>query len=124
MLVQQAQFLGLDPVAHHELMWLAELALTPDSVPSGWLRCTAVGAVGGVAGREYYFHAATGMAMWEHPQVAFLGGVAKRLQEARVQEARALAAQRGRRGAVTLTEKRGSSATASSPAGGALNRRK
>ena len=81
-------------------MWLADCALTPDAVPSGWMRCTAVGAVGGVAGREYFFHAATGLSMWEHPQVAFLGGVARRLQEARVQEAKALAAKRGRRGAV------------------------
>ena len=50
------------------------------------------GKVGGEVGRDYYWNASTGMAMWEHPHVAVLCGVAKRLTEARRAETKNLAA--------------------------------
>jgi hypothetical protein len=73
-------------------MWLAECALTPP-LPVGWLRSAVSGATGGVLGGEggtsdYYWHTASGLSQWEHPHVAYLAGVARRLIEARAEEAK------------------------------------
>jgi len=87
MLVQQAHAMGINPAQSPELMWLVECAQTP-TTPVGWLRCSAVGAIGGEVGQDYYWNMATGITQWEHPHVAFLCGVAKRLIEARTEEAK------------------------------------
>jgi hypothetical protein len=49
-------------------MWLVEVAISAQ-LPVGWTQCA-----GG-----YYWNAACGLVMWEHPQEAFVCGVAARL---------------------------------------------
>ena len=88
-ILQMSLYLGVDPAKHPHLLWLAQAALTPQ-LPAGWLCCTSsrskaadVSGVAATSGSEpaqsYYWHAACGLVQWEHPHVAFLGGVARRL---------------------------------------------
>ena len=90
--VKMAHFLGCDPVLYPHLMWIVDCALTPE-LPVGW-----------AAVRErpdaepYYTHAACGLAMWEHPQTAFLTGVLRRLQRPAHEVAREMARDAGEAG--------------------------
>ena len=67
-----ATYLNLEPATHPHLLWLAHAALTPE-MPAGWATATTD------IGETYYWHAACGLAQWEHPHISFLSGVASRL---------------------------------------------
>ena len=75
-LLQMAQYLGVEPTAHPQLLWLAHAALTPE-MPLGWASAKSD------EGDTYYFHAGWGLSQWEHPHVSFLSGVAARLVKER-----------------------------------------
>ena len=71
-IVRMGHYLGIDAALHPHLMWLCDCALTPE-MPVGWTAVTLPD------GQQYYAHAGCGLAQWEHPLVAFLTGVARRL---------------------------------------------
>jgi len=73
-LVQEAFYLGLDPVAHHKFMWLIDAALAP-IIPVGWMRRSVQ------ADEEFFWNALCGMAQWEHPQVSIIAGVIEYVRE-------------------------------------------
>ena len=70
--VLMGQYIGVCAAKRPDLMWLVDLALTPE-LPVGWVR------VEGSSGAEHFVHAACGLSQWEHPQTAFLTGIARRL---------------------------------------------
>ena len=80
-LVLLGQYLGLEASLHPTLMWLVDCALAL-KLPLGWQRVELVHAQSGECAREYYCNAAFGLAQWEHPQLSFLTGVARRLRRA------------------------------------------
>ena len=80
-LVLLGQYLGLEASVHPTLMWLVDCALTL-ALPLGWQRVELLHAQGGECAREYYCNSAFGLAQWEHPQLSFLTGVARRLRRA------------------------------------------
>ena len=59
--LEHAKFLGMDPVAHAEFLWLAEEALVAP-MPAGWTACEdeASKAV-------YYYNEHTGESRWDNP---------------------------------------------------------
>ena len=73
LVVQMAIYLGIEPTTHPQLMWLAHAALSPESLPAGWAAATDQ------FGETYYWNKAMGLCQWDHPQVAFLCGVAAKL---------------------------------------------
>ena len=72
--MQEWIYLGLDPVLHHEYMWLVDAALAPP-LPVGWMR-KSVYPQG-----EYYWNALCGLAQWEHPFISYVTGVVERVRE-------------------------------------------
>ena len=71
-LIMSAQYLGINPVEHRDLMFLVDAMMSPE-LPVGWMRCAD-------GGEEYYWNGLLGWAQWEHPQYSFLTGVAKHLK--------------------------------------------
>ena len=57
---EHAKFLGMDPVADKEFLWIAEEALTAP-LPDGWQQANAED------GTPYHFNPDTGESLWEHP---------------------------------------------------------
>jgi hypothetical protein len=84
-LVLLGQYLGLEASLHPTLMWLVDCALAL-KLPLGWQRIELVhaqsGSQSGSQSGEYYCNSAFGLAQWEHPQLSFLTGVARRLRRA------------------------------------------
>ena len=72
-----AQYLGLSPVEHADLMFLIDAMLTPE-LPCGWLRRASPGLA---EGDEFFWNALLGGAQWEHPQISLLTGVANDLKQ-------------------------------------------
>ena len=68
-LVRVGHVIGVDAATHPELMWLADAALTPE-LPIGWALDEE---------RGFYYNTLCPTAAWEHPQLAFLAGVADKL---------------------------------------------
>jgi len=59
-IAEYAVYLGMDPVADKELLYIAEWALTAP-LPDGWTEHNDA------AGSEFYFNAMTGHSTYEHP---------------------------------------------------------
>ena len=115
-LVHMGHYLGVDACLAPDVMWIVDCALTPQvHPPAATALCVhpccpaAVSAtpltreVGGSRlvslqlpigwqaqhmkdGQPYYTHGACGMAMWEHPQTAFLTGVVRQLNKANAED--------------------------------------
>ena len=79
-IVRQGAYMNLDAARFPELMWLAELALTP-LLPPGWVRCPDADS-----GKDFFWNAVCGSAQWEHPYSSFLNGVAARLLQEHAKE--------------------------------------
>lgn len=76
-IIRKGQYHGLDASTHAELMWLAELALTPE-LPVGWIAWQNTDS-----NAPFYWHPAALLSQWEHPYESFISGLAQRLVQAR-----------------------------------------
>ena len=59
-IAEQAEHLGMDPVADEEFLWIAEEALSAP-LPSEWQQGESE------EGEVYYFHEGSGESRWTHP---------------------------------------------------------
>lgn len=59
-IVDYARYIGMDPIADVNLLWIAEEALCA-ALPEGW------GEYTDAEGNPFYYHATTGVSTWEHP---------------------------------------------------------
>ena len=59
-IVDYARYIGMDPIADVNLLWIAEEALCA-SLPEGWTEHTDQN------GNTFYYNSTTGQSSWEHP---------------------------------------------------------
>jgi len=92
-LINFGNYIGLDAALYPELMWLVNVALTPE-LPVGWLHRSLPD------GSAYYWNAILGLAQWEHPAVSYCCGIAKRICRAKAPMSgrERLGGRRGQRG--------------------------
>ena len=59
-IIEYAKYLGMDPVADHDLLYIAQWAIQAE-LPSGWTEHYDQ------EGNEFYHNAVTGVSTYEHP---------------------------------------------------------
>lgn len=75
-IVEYAVYLGMDPTADAELLYIAEWALTAP-LPDGWTEHSDA------SGNEFYYNAMTGVSTYEHPLDEHYRAYYRRIKEQR-----------------------------------------
>jgi hypothetical protein len=77
-ILQYAQFLGMDPAEDTELLWIAQQALTAP-LPPNWAEHADPSS-----GDSYYYNSESGETVWEHPCDDYFRSLYKELKGAKV----------------------------------------
>eukprot|EP01052_Picozoa_sp_SAG31_P052296 SAG31_NODE_12846_length_909_cov_1.313653_1_plen_179_part_01 len=77
LILQYAGYLGMDPVADSDLLWIAQQAMTAD-LPAGWTEHSDP-----MSGDAYFHNGKTGETVWEHPCDAYYRNLYEQLKAER-----------------------------------------